>query len=167
MKCINCGNKIENDSEFCYFCGCDPSKKSDNEHVNINGEAIRDAQQMQYFDYSIHGADPLYELKGTNGRYLVVYKHKCVIKVDVTIGSVLTHNATDGEKTIYYKDIIGIQLKRPGILIGYIQFETASSKGNNIKSNFFDENSFTYDNYDDIYDIYKYIIKRLDEIKML
>ena len=127
-------------------------------------EAIQQAQQ-DYFDYSIHGENPLYEIKGNRGRRITVYPHKCVIKTDVTLGSVVTKNSMDGEKTIYYKDIIGIQFKKPGLAIGYLQLETASSQGNNNTSNFFNENTFTFDNYDEVYEVYKYIISRLDEIK--
>lgn len=57
----------------------------------------------------------------------------------------LTNNATDGEKTMYYSDCIEVQFKRSKFAIGYLQLETASSIGNNKGSNFFAENSFTFD----------------------
>ena len=128
--------------------------------------AEEEQARLDFFDYTIHGENPLYELKGNRGRRLTVYPYKCVIKTDVTLGSLVTHNATDGEKTIYYKDVIGIQFKKPGLSIGFLQLETASSQGNNASSNFFNENTFTYDAYNnEIYEVYKYIISRLDEIK--
>ena len=176
IKCVNCGNVIEDDSDFCYFCGFNPNEIPSEEEIKSGEEALQMAQQMQQevlqyqetdFDYELHGANPLYEIKGNRGRRLYVYQHKCVIKVDITLGSIITHNATDGEKTIYYKDVIGVQLKKDGLLIGYLQLETASEKGNNKASNFFDENTFTFNNYDDVYEAYKYIITRLDEIKRI
>ena len=87
----------------------------------------------------------IYDLKGCRGRSLRVYENKCVFKVSITVGSILTQNATDGEKTIYYSDVIGVQFKPSGLAIGYLQLETASSSGNNKTSNFFNENSFTYE----------------------
>ena len=114
IKCVNCGNEIEDDSDFCYFCGFSPNEKLSQEEAKEAEEIAREAKQLQreiadakkaYFDYEIHGK-PLWEIQGNRGRRLYVYEHKCVIKVDITIGSVITSNATDGEKTIYYKDII-------------------------------------------------------------
>ena len=85
-----------------------------------------------------------YDLKGNRGRSMKVYDRKVEINVTVTVGSVLTGNATDGEKTIYYTDVIGLQYKRPGAAIGYLQFETASGQMNNEKSGFWSENTFTF-----------------------
>lgn len=90
-------------------------------------------------------ASLVYNLVGCAGRSLRVYDNKCVFKVDPTIGAMLTNNATDGEKTVYYSDVIGIQFKPCLFSAGYLQLETASSAGNNKSSNFFNENSFTYD----------------------
>lgn len=87
----------------------------------------------------------VYNLTGCRGRSLRVYENKCIFKVSITVGSILTQNATDGEKTIYYSDVIGVQFKPSGLAIGYLQLETASSSGNNKTSNFFNENSFTYE----------------------
>ena len=42
----------------------------------------------------------LFTLSGNRGRTITVCKNKCIIKTDVTVGSVLTGNATDGEKII-------------------------------------------------------------------
>ena len=43
-----------------------------------------------------------------------------------------------------YTDVIGLQYKKPGAAIGYLQFETASGQMNNEKSGFWSENTFTY-----------------------
>ncbi len=100
----------------------------------------------------------VYDLIGCRGRSMRVYRDRCIINTDVTVGSVLTNNATDGEKTIFYKDVIGIQYKKPKLTIGYIQLETASAQTNNLVSNQFSENTFTYEKYNELDDI-------MDEVK--
>lgn len=87
----------------------------------------------------------LFSLEGVRGRTLMVCKTKCIIKTEVTVGSVVTGNATDGEKVIFYKDCSGIQFKKSGLAIGYLQFETSSMQMNNQNSNFFSENTFTFE----------------------
>ena len=79
----------------------------------------------------------------------------------------LTNNATDGEKTIYYKDVVGIQYKRSGVTIGYLQFETSSGTMNHDKSNYFSENTFTFESDKDeiMEEVYEYIIGIFDELK--
>ena len=110
-----------------------------------------------------------YHIDGARGRSIDIYPYKCVITTGVTIGSVLTSNATDGEKTIYYQDCIGLQVKYPGLTLGFIQFETAAPTQNNSSSNFFNENTFTYDttqiSADEMSFIVKYVKKQLDKIK--
>ena len=111
----------------------------------------------------------IYDLNGCRGRSLRVYENKCVFKVSITIGSILTKNATDGEKTIYYSDVIGVQFKPSGLAIGYLQLETASSAGNNKSDNFFNENSFTYEpkniTNDEMEKVVAYIRERVEACK--
>ncbi len=156
---------IEDESDFCYFCGYAPNVEDGEECISVEVEEnIEESVLSEIIDHNLHGI-PLYEIEGNRGRKLLVYQNKCVIKTDVTIGSILSKNATDGEKTIYFKDVIGVQMKKPGLTIGYLQLETAANSGNNSESNYFNENSFTFSNYKDVYEVYKYIISRLDEIK--
>jgi hypothetical protein len=89
--------------------------------------------------------DTIYDVQGVRGKNLQVFEDKCVITVKAGIGSLLTGNVSDGEKTIYYSDVIGVQFKKSGFQIGYLQLETASSTMNNKNNNFFNENSFTFD----------------------
>ena len=128
--------------------------------LNLNGiapGAIDGKGGMAYFFY------------GARGRSIKVYENKCVIKTEVTVGSLLTHNATDGEKTIYYSDVIGIQHKEPGLTLGYLQLETAAGTGNNNGSNFFNENTFTYDSTqvseEDMRKVIAYIQERVEACK--
>lgn len=112
-------------------------------------------------------AKPVYDIKGARGRNMKVYEDKVVLSTKVTIGSILAQNATDGEKTIYYSDVIGVQLKKANITIGYLQFETASSSMNNRANNFFNENSFTFEeNINAEMDIVaQYVKKKVEEAK--
>ena len=87
----------------------------------------------------------VYEIQGVRGRHLQVFDDKAIITVKAGIGSFITGNVSDGEKTIYYCDVIGVQFKKSGFQIGYLQLETASTQMNNRGSNFFSENSFTFD----------------------
>ena len=113
----------------------------------------------------------VYSLDGSRGKHMDVYADKCVITTSVTAGSVITGNATDGEKTIYYIDVIGLQCKKSGLTIGYIQLETASGQMNNGTSNFWGENSFVYDpamtNITDseIEEVISYIKYKIDAVK--
>jgi len=91
-------------------------------------------------------ANLICKLTGVRGRYMDVYDNKCIIRTEVTAGSLLTNNATDGEKTIFYMDCTGIQFKASGLAIGYLQIETPSMQMNNQASNFFSENTFTFEN---------------------
>ena len=111
----------------------------------------------------------VFRIEGARGRSIDIYPYKCVITTAVTLGSVLTNNATDGEKTIYYQDCIGLQVKQPGLTLGYVQLETAAATQNNAASNFFNENSFTYEATDisseEMAIVVRYIKERLDKIK--
>ena len=115
----------------------------------------------------VNGA--IYSINGVRGRHIDVFNDKCIITTKVTLGSILTHNATDGEKTIYYSDVVGVQFKEPGITIGYLQLETPGLTMNNAASNFFNENSFTFDTSvittDKMREIAAYIENRVQEIK--
>lgn len=133
--------------------------------AKLNREKVRDKLERyrnEYYD------DLIYCVQGNRGRSMEVYYDKVIIRVDITFGSVLTENATDGRKTIYFVDCIGLQFKAPTLTIGYLQLETASGLMNNDKSNFFNENTFTYDVLtDEILEVYDFIQMRLDEIKKI
>ena len=116
-------------------------------------------------------ANLITEIKGSRGREIKIYDTKCEIKTRVTLGSVLTQNATDGVKTIYLCDVTGVQFKRSGLAIGYLQFETGSMQMNNKSSNFFSENTFTFEDgrnnitNDFMEKVYNYVVERIEEIK--
>ena len=107
----------------------------------IREAALRERRRKHYQGF-------LFRIKGARGRVLEVYNNKCIIQTKITLGSVITGNASDGEKTIFYPDCTAIQFKLSGALIGYLQLETPSLQMNNTKSNFFSENTFTFEGTD-------------------
>lgn len=127
---------------------------------------IKQEENISNFNSTVEPT--VYNLKGARGRYLKVYEDKCIIGTKAGVGSFITGNVTDGEKTIYYCDVLGVQYKRSGMALGYLQLETASSTMNNRGDNFFNENSFTFD--DDLFEqmdeVAKFIKKKVDEAKL-
>ena len=111
------------------------------------------------------------ELNGVRGRNLKVYDTKIVITTKISVGSVLTGNSTDGTKTIYLCDVVGVQFKKSGNMIGFIQFETSSLQMDNKSDNFSSENTFTYEKGKNgitnglMEYVYNFICDRIEEIK--
>lgn len=141
------------------------SKTADKIH-----EKVDSTLGIETNEYEIQEA--LRTIKGARGKTLYLYDNKVIIKTDFTLGSIVTKNATDGLKTIYFSDVIGVQFKRAStVVLGYIQLETASTAMNNKKSNFTNENSFSYDgtivSNDDVEDVVKFINQKIEEQKSL
>ena len=111
----------------------------------------------------------VYFIEGVRGRMLTVYEDKVIITTRLTAGSFLVGNATDGEKTIYFVDCIGVQYKKSSVAIGYLQFETASAVMNNKGSNMFNENSFTWDvsvvSNETMEEVANFAKRKIDELK--
>ncbi len=164
---------IETDSEFYARVG----KNAPSEIVTIKSTGTTKIlcdrtsatfQCLIYVDDSNEPTEkPKYDVKGARGRYLKVYEDKCIIGTKAGVGSFITGNGSDGEKTIYYNDVLGVQYKRPGMQLGYLQLETASGTMNNKKSDFFNENSFTFDNKlaTQMEEIARFVKKKVDEVK--
>lgn len=149
-------------AQFQEYCKNKESEKEE-KRAPVKEPATRDSGM----ETPCEGA--IYSIRGVRGRHIDVFDNKCIIKTSVTIGSLLTHNATDGTKTIYYADVVGVQFKEPGITIGYLQLETPGLTMNNAASNFFNENSFTFDTTvittEKMREIAAYIESRVQEIK--
>lgn len=111
----------------------------------------------------------IYDLNGCRGRHICVYDDKAILSVKAGLGSFITGNISDGEKTIYYADCIGVQFKKSGFQIGYLQLETAGGIMNNKASNFFNENTFTWDtsqqSNEKMEEVAKYVKERVDYYK--
>ena len=110
-------------------------------------------------------------LHGVRGRIMKLYDTKCVIVTKKTAGSLITGNFTDGEKTIFLCDVVGIQFKKSGGMVGYLQFETPSMQMNNQNNNMFSENTFTFEDGVNgvtnalMISVYNYVADRIEEIK--
>ena len=161
MFCSGCGKSLPNGSTFCSGCG---------KQLLVNQASSASTPQMSLnkgLKNATNGC--VYSIDGVRGKHIDIYENKCTMKTKVTFGSILASNATDGEKTIYYKDCVGVQFKPAGFTIGYLQFETASGMMNNKGSNFFGENSFTFDttviSNEKMQEVANYVKKRIDEIK--
>jgi hypothetical protein len=113
----------------------------------------------------------LYQFEGVRGRTIWIFDRKCVIATKAGVASFITGNVSDGEKTIFYKDVVGIQFKKSGTLIGYLQFETSSMQMNNQNSNMFSENTFTFEHNvngvtnEQMEAIYHYVCDLIEQVK--
>lgn len=172
--CIHCGSEITincNTSKEMYVSLSDERKelwKGNIRRIYTTKEAVLDAHyRIQSNRHREKTLGALFEIPGCRGRTLVVCKNKCIIKTGVTVGSVITGNATDGEKIIFFKHCAGLQFKEAGLLIGYVQFETPSMQMNNPSSNFFSENTFTFEEKDGVTntlmrDVYYYVMELIE-----
>lgn len=169
MFCPSCGKSLPDGSLFCSACG----RKINTATSAVNNAPIAPSSEKPAIQANkgveTPVGDAVYSIKGARGRHIDVYENKCVIKTKTTIGSIIASNATDGEKTIYYKDCVGVQFKKSGFTIGYLQLETSASSMNNHGSNFFGENSFTFEpgqvSNEKMEEVANYIKRKIDEIK--
>ena len=154
ISCLNYTNDTE-ESEW----------NSENDEAETEYDVSESRHKYRNLIYEVYGL-PIFSMSGARGRNIDVYSNKCIITTNISAGSMLSHNTTDGTKTIYYKDVIGLQYKELGFTIGYIQLETSANLGNNNASNFFNENTFTFkNNSEQALEIYKYIARKIEEIK--
>lgn len=83
----------------------------------------------------------IYEIKGAQ-KILKIYDDRVTLEQIKNTRALLSQNWFQGVKEIFYADMLGLQCKEASkFVLGYIQFETASSRGGN---NFNSENSWTY-----------------------
>jgi len=89
-----------------------------------------------------------YCIVNNTGKILDVYENKVVFTSThststLVTGLVFGTSITQGEKTIYYKDAIGVQYKPSSVLDGYIQVETAAG-GSTGSSQYGGENAIQF-----------------------
>lgn len=196
MNCPNCGVPLMGGMKICPKCKWDTSSSDGGaafreckqkleeqaaEEARLAAMTLEERNELQRKENAatlenvkrrykpvVYGA--ILHVDGARGRAIDIFPNKCVISTGVTIGSLLTSNATDGEKTIYYGDCIGLQFKQAGLTLGYLQLETAAATMNNSQSNFFNENTFTYDvssiSNADMCVIVDYIKEQVEKIKV-
>ncbi len=120
-------------------------KKNDHDKIIV---LVKDLSRLIELNNTSTKTDAVYSLHGARGKHMYIYEDHCCIKSSASFTTLLVGNATDGAKDIYYSDVVGIQCKAPSITLGYIQLETPSLMMNNGNSNFFNENTFTYNETD-------------------
>lgn len=148
---------INSDTEIYGKVGINPKGKSivvrDNKvtviHIKwdrILGKAILIVDSESDIDNYLLDEDeiPKYDLDGVHGRYLRVYEDRCVFGARTDFSSFVAGNVADGEKAIYYNDILAVQFKKIGDKIVGLRLDTAISTMNNQSNNFFNDNSFTF-----------------------
>ena len=97
---------------------------------------------VQPLNLDLEATGLLYEAKGAQ-KILRIYDDRVSLEQIKNARAMLTNNWFQGVKEIYYSDMLGLQVKESSkYILGYIQFETASSRGGD---NFNSENSWTYD----------------------
>ncbi len=162
-------NKIDENEKSEYFQKI--CSEYNNKTLDSSSELTIDMKEKYHdlfekVERELHEEKPVFSLSGNRGRYIKIYEDKVEITTGITFGSLITMNATDGCKTIYFKDVIGVQFKKTGLTLGYLQFETASPLQNNITSNFFNENTYTFDKDNEFMEgVYNYVISRMNKIK--
>lgn len=112
-----------------------------------------------------------YCLVNSLGKILDVYENKVVFTSTQSTSTVVSSlflggSTTQGEKTIYYKDAIGIQFKPSKVTDGYIQVETASA-GRSASSEYGGENSIQFGGKSnaDAEAIVSFLRKKIEEVK--
>lgn len=107
------------------------------------------------------------------GKILDVYDNRVVFTSTQSTSTVITglvfgNSTTQGEKTIYYKDAIGVQYKPSAIADGYIQVETAAGHMTSSSSQYGGENSIQFSGKErnaEAEIIVAFIKQKIDEIK--
>ena len=107
------------------------------------------------------------------GRILDVYDNKVVYTSTQSTSTMVTGlvfgtSVTQGEKTIYFKDAIGVQYKPSSLADGYIQVETAAGGMTSSSSQYGGENSIQFSGKEKNAEaeiIVAFIQKKIEEIK--
>lgn len=98
-------------------------------------------------------------------RILTIYDDHILLEQVQNFRSFLTNDFFNGDKEIYYSDMVACQYKEgSSLILGYLQFEVY---GSNNRNNFGSENSFTFEQNlnNKMYSVYQYVRERIKEIK--
>ena len=90
-----------------------------------------------------------YCMINNSGKILDVYDNKVIFTSTNSTSTLVTGvifgtSVTQGEKTIYYKDAVGVQYKPSSVLDGYIQVETAAGGVSSSSSQYGGENAIQF-----------------------
>ena len=114
-----------------------------------------------------------YCLVNSTGKILDIYENKVVFTSTKSTSTIVTGlvfgtSMTQGEKTIYFKDAIGVQYKPSSIADGYIQVETAAGGVSTSSSQYSGENAIQFSgkkSNEEAEIIVAYIRKQIENIK--
>ena len=114
-----------------------------------------------------------YCMVNSTGKILDVYDNRVIFTSihstsTLVTGILVGKSVTQGEKTIYYKDAIGVQYKPSSVLDGYIQIETAAGEVTSSSSQYVGENAIQFAGKErnaEAEIIVAFIKKQIDEIK--
>ena len=114
-----------------------------------------------------------YCMVNNSGKILDVYDNRVVFTSTNSTSTLVTGvifgtSVTQGEKTIYYKDAIGVQYKPSSVLDGYIQIETAAGGVSSSSSQYGGENAIQFSGKErnaEAEVIVSFIKKQIDKIK--
>ena len=116
-----------------------------------------------------------YCMVNNTGKILDVYDNRVVFTSTHSTSTLVTgllvgKSVTQGEKTIYYKDAVGVQYKPSSVLDGYIQVETAAGGVSSSSSQYVGENAIQFSGKErnaEAEIIVTFIKKQIDDIKNL
>jgi len=114
-----------------------------------------------------------YCMVNSTGKILDVYDNKVIFIATQSTSTVVTGlvfgtSVTQGEKTIYYKDAVGVQYKPSLVADGYIQVETAAGGVTSSLSRFVGENAIQFagkEQNEEAEIVVTFIRKKIEEIK--
>ena len=114
-----------------------------------------------------------YCLVNSLGKILDVYDNKVIFTSTHSTSTLVTGllfgtSVTQGEKTIYFKDAIGVQYKPSSIADGYIQVETAAGGVSTSNSQYSGENAIQFSgkkSNEEAEIIVAFIRKQIEDIK--
>ena len=114
-----------------------------------------------------------YCMINNSGKILDVYDNRVVFTSThststLVTGALFGTSVTQGEKTIYYKDAVGVQYKPSSVLDGYIQVETAAGGVSSSSSQYGGENAIQFSGKErnaEAETIVAFIKKKIDELK--
>ena len=114
-----------------------------------------------------------YCMVNNTGKILDVYDNRVVFTSTHSTSTLVTgllvgKSVTQGEKTIYYKDAVGVQYKPSSVLDGYIQVETAAGGVSSSSSQYVGENAIQFSGKErnaEAEIIVAFIKKQIDDIK--
>lgn len=116
-------------------------------------------------EYEQKTTRPLFFLDGRNGQ-VELYDNRVEIKREGLKSILFYGSLTKGTKTIYLQDITGVEIKKPGFTVGYIQFTVPGGfeKTGGSVSSTNDENTVTFDGEKE-YKIALKIKERIEKLK--